>query len=134
MGNLGFETTVEDIREMFDAHQKAAGTWAPKVKGAEGVDEEAKEGEKEKDPDRDDDDEDDEASEAESEEAAEGSASEDDGEAKTKKPRTKPEKGPKDLSKAKDAGIRKVRLGTFEDTGKCKGFVSLSSSLRTPPS
>ena len=43
-------------------------------------------------------------------------------------------KEPRDLSKAKDAGIRKIRLGTFEDTGKCKGFVFSSLcflSLRT---
>jgi hypothetical protein len=27
--------------------------------------------------------------------------------------------------------LRKIRLGTFEDSGKCKGYAQLFSSLRT---
>ncbi|KAK4704659.1 hypothetical protein P7C70_g1554, partial [Phenoliferia sp. Uapishka_3] len=125
MGNLGFETTVDEIREMFDAHQKAAEAWAPKAKGGEEgakVEASGEDGETEKDEDRDDDDEDSE-NESGSEDAESAAAdSGDESGIKAGKVRSKVNKGPKDLSKAKDAGIRKIRLGTFEDTGKCKGW------------
>nr|CRX78986.1 hypothetical protein ls5930a1_00059 [Leucosporidium scottii] len=88
LGNLGFETRVEDIRMMFDAHQRAAAAWAPRGKGEK----KGKDGE-------------------------EGEKMEVD------------EKAPLDLSKAKDAGIRKIRLGTFEDTGKCKGWAFVDFHL-----
>lgn len=120
---------------MFDAHQKQAGAWAPRVKIVKGE----KEGDKprieleeddaveaeEKDEDREED-----GSDSENESEVEGGDGEDSDEEEkpiTKVKRVKGEKGPKDLSKANDAGIRKIRLGTFEDTGKCKGYVSNSS-------
>lgn len=124
MGNLGFETTVDEIREMFDAHQKAAGAWAPKVKGAEEDAKPAADGDADaKDSDRDDDDSDASDAESDAEDDDASAVSEDESGIKAGKVRSKPDKGPKDLSKAKDAGIRKIRLGTFEDTGKCKGCV-----------
>lgn len=141
IGNLGFETEVEDIRGMFDAHQRAAGAWAPKIKVIEKEDgkmevelEEVKdlvEGEVDEDRDEDGSDDSDEE-ESEKEEEVESAGSEEDEEKevkKVKKVRSKVEKGPKDLSKANDAGIRKIRLGTFEDTGKCKGLVKLFPDL-----
>jgi hypothetical protein len=134
IGNLGFETKVEDIRNMFDAHQKAQAAWAPVVKGGEKGEEKDEKKDEEVDEDREDDDSDDEeseeddASEEEQEVDSEGEQGENDLEEEAPKPvekvkRERKEKvtGPKDLSKANDAGIRKVRLGTFEDTGKCKG-------------
>ncbi|KAL8290245.1 hypothetical protein RQP46_003184 [Phenoliferia psychrophenolica] len=133
MGNLGFETTVDEIREMYDAHQKAAGAWAPKVKGGDddakpaAAEGDAVVGEKEKDEDRDDDDED--SEEDSDKEDGESAASEDESGIKAGKVRSKADKGPKDLSKAKDAGIRKIRLGTFEDTGKCKGWAFVDFHL-----
>ncbi|GAA5866585.1 hypothetical protein JCM8547_005467 [Rhodosporidiobolus lusitaniae] len=138
IGNLGFETTVEDVRDMFERSHKRAAEWAPKEKGkkgetsgkkpgkgkekAENEDEKAEEGEKETeevDTDRDDD-------SSDSEEEEDGEKENEDGEKEEKKKggkRDKKEKGGQlDLSQAKDAGIRKVRLGTFEDSGKCKGW------------
>lgn len=177
MGNLGFETTIEMIRELFDGHQRASAIWAAKARGEDAVTEGAvaeetveEQGEsKIVDEDRDEDDSDSESGSEESEHddvsqvVADDSESESDEEeedsapaeeidenadltllpvmeaplkrvrAKTQAARAlgaegmfKQVKEVKDLSKAKDAGIRKVRLGTFEDTGKCKGSVSLS--------
>ncbi|KDE08999.1 hypothetical protein MVLG_00721 [Microbotryum lychnidis-dioicae p1A1 Lamole] len=141
LGNLGFETTVEDIREMFDAHQKAMANWAPRDK------QEKKKQEKEKrrakkretaegdeqasgsDEDSSDEEENDSSDEEKNEKG-------EDGEDEARKPKRvrakkfKPEKKePLDLSKAQDAGIRKVRLGTFEDTGKCKGWAFVDFHL-----
>ncbi|GAA5844170.1 hypothetical protein JCM11251_002457 [Rhodosporidiobolus azoricus] len=137
IGNLGFETKVEDIRDMFDRNQKRAAEWAPKEKGKKGEKsgkkpgdkgkgKEKKEGDDEEDgdeekadTDRDEDesDSDDDEEEGEKENGADG----EDGEKRREK-KDKGKKGPIDLAQAKDAGIRKVRLGTFEDSGKCKGW------------
>lgn len=159
IGNLGFETKMEDIREMFDAHQRAAGEWAKKVKVVKEV--KGKKGKKEDEDEDDKEAEDDDESEEEEEDdeemdsdPADSDRDEDDEDDEeedenedltTKKPKSmkKPEvedkkskfsktkgpKEPKDLSQARDAGIRKIRLGTFEDTGKCKGCVLLPSLL-----
>ncbi|KAG6891718.1 hypothetical protein C0992_010121 [Termitomyces sp. T32_za158] len=67
LGNLGFETTEADIRQLLEAHR----TRPPKKKG----------------------------------EAVEGEDREAEGKEKTK-----------------DVWLRKVRMGTFEDSGLCKGF------------
>ncbi|KZT62766.1 hypothetical protein CALCODRAFT_489248 [Calocera cornea HHB12733] len=71
MGNLGFETTMESIKEMLEGHHKTAHA-AKKV--VVDKDEDTKEGDD------------------------------------------------KDLP---DLGLRKIRLGTFEDTGVCKGWAFL---------
>lgn len=164
IGNLGFETTVDIIRQMFDAHQRAAGAWVAKTKGEEGTKKEEvnveEEGAADEDEDRgeDDSDEEEESSSSDEEEEEEEEdvivpeivVDEDadltlqpimvvDSDAPAKRVRSKTKaqrnaagaevpvvKEIKDLSKAKDAGIRKIRLGTFEDTGKCKGYVTLS--------
>jgi RNA recognition motif-containing protein len=71
LGNLGFDTTVESIRELFEAHrhsQKAG-------KGVKANDAEASAGE--------------------------------------------------DNDVTKDVWLRKIRMGTFEDSGACKGFAFL---------
>ncbi|KAG1815765.1 uncharacterized protein BJ212DRAFT_1358532 [Suillus subaureus] len=71
LGNLGFDTTVESIRELFEAHrysQKAG-------KGVKANDAEASAGEENND--------------------------------------------------TKDVWLRKIRMGTFEDSGACKGFAFL---------
>lgn len=145
LGNLGFETTSDDIRDMFDRNQRRASEWAPggnpdakkesKKKGkgklAEGEDGADGEGEAAESGSSDDDDDDE-------DESASGSGDEEqkaeDGDEKKEQKKSKKDRkdrGPLDLSKAKDAGIRKIRLGTFEDSGKCKGCVFLRlSSLR----
>lgn len=209
LGNLGFETGAEDIREMFDAHQRAAAAWLPRKvreekeaeerrlkmeergrgksgKGKSSNDEDDQEDGSHDSDDSDDDDEEnvvdtedqtmedasakngavagddedeaeDDADDDEDEDEDGGSSSSDEEEDASKsvddeeqdvtvepvKPKrirvkkkkapvqvaedekdntsSKGPKGPLDLTKAKDAGIRKIRLGTFEDTGKCKG-------------
>ncbi|GAA5985316.1 hypothetical protein JCM11641_005391 [Rhodosporidiobolus odoratus] len=155
LGNLGFETKVEDIREMFDRNQVRQAEWEPKVKGKKGeksgkkpeerkgkakakagsedgedddedqeeVKKEAKE-EQEADTDRDDDDSDSGSDSSDSDEE-EGEKENEGIETKKKGGKDKKEKGEKgalNLANAKDAGIRKIRLGTFEDSGKCKGW------------
>ncbi|GAA5893103.1 hypothetical protein JCM8208_004347 [Rhodotorula glutinis] len=154
LGNLGFETTVDDIRDMFDRNQVRSSEWAPggkdkdkgkgKGKGGkkggkgkgkaeedgEGEDEEGEgEGEEKEEADTDrDDDESDDSEDESSEEEDEGGEERDAGD-KKKRREDKKAKGPKDLAKAKDAGIRKIRIGTFEDTGKCKGWAFVDFHL-----
>lgn len=104
-----------------------------------------------KDDDRDSDDSDDEEEEEkedksdseaddedEDEEDKEKNSDGDDEDATDSKPKEKAKRvrgskkdknEPLDLSKAKDAGIRKIRLGTFEDTGKCKGWAFIDFHL-----
>ncbi|KAH6914665.1 hypothetical protein BKA70DRAFT_1256707 [Coprinopsis sp. MPI-PUGE-AT-0042] len=69
LGNLPFETTDDDIRQLFEAHRQAPKAAKKKVERAEDVD--------------------------------------------------APVKG---AEKSKDEFILKVRMGTFEDSGMCKGF------------
>ncbi|KAG6910131.1 hypothetical protein DXG01_012890 [Tephrocybe rancida] len=76
LGNLGFETTEQDIRQLLEAHRPK-----PVKKKAPVGEESDEEKEKEKDEE---------------------------------------EKEKKD--KPKDVWLRKVRMGTFEDSGLCKGF------------
>ncbi|BGP07305.1 Nucleolar protein 13 [Rhodotorula toruloides] len=119
LGNLGFETTVEDIRDMFDRNQRRGREWA---KG--GVEEDEEEGgEREGEGE--------EGEKKDEEEASEGGEGEDRPKSdKKREQKKKREKGaPLDLAKAKDAGIRKVRLGTFEDSGKCKGWAFVDFHL-----
>lgn len=131
IGNLGFETVSEDIRDMFDRNQRRSSEWAPggseekkaekkKGKGKQPADGEEGGSDAESDADAAGDSEDDDAAEEEEGDGAKGDA--DKAEAR-KARKEKKDKGPLDLSKAKDAGIRKIRLGTFEDSGKCKGCV-----------
>ena len=86
LGNLGFETTEESIRGLFEAHRY----WGHKDK-RKGVDTKAEKG-----------------------------AGQEEGEGQGG-----------DAGKSKDVWIRKIRMGTFEDSGTCKGSVShLVSVLR----
>lgn len=131
LGNLGFETTSDDIRDMFDRNQRRASEWAPggnadakkeskKGKGKLAEGEDGADGEEEEAAESDSSDEDESASGSGDEEQEAEDGDEKKGK-KSKKDRK--DRGPLDLSKAKDAGIRKIRLGTFEDSGKCKGCV-----------
>ena len=82
LGSLGFETTEESIRELFEAYRY----WGHKDKG-KGVDKLVSQGKGE---------------------------------------------GQGDEAKSKDVWIQKIRMGTFEDSGACKGSVShLTSVLRS---
>lgn len=71
LGNLGFETTEQDIRQLLEAHR----TKPPKKKAETG------EGEQDEEADE------------------------------------------KEKEKTKDVWLRKVRMGTFEDSGLCKGYL-----------
>lgn len=85
LGNLGFNTTVESIRDLLAAHR------AVKKKGKDVPDaaEEAKDHAQDKDTAQDKD-------------------------------------IPQEKLKGQDAWLRKVRMGTFEDSGLCKGCVPLA--------
>ncbi|KAK4055498.1 Nucleolar protein 13 [Microbotryomycetes sp. JL201] len=161
LGNLGFETTIEDIKELFDAHQRAAAAWTPKKKDAGGREDKSAKKAKDKqeddvktdgadasDDDADPKSEPEEAQESKEPENEEGDDDEKDpeeqakdaaeGEAKPKRVRSKKRRkqdgegdeqqpAPEPVS---DAGIKKVRLGTFEDSGKCKGWAFVD--FKTP--
>ncbi|KAG0658424.1 hypothetical protein C6P46_005787 [Rhodotorula mucilaginosa] len=137
LGNLGFETTSDDIRDMFDRNQRRASEWAPggnadakkeskKGKGKLAEGEDGADGEEEEAAESDSSDEDESASGSGDEEQEAEDGDEKKGK-KSKKDRK--DRGPLDLSKAKDAGIRKIRLGTFEDSGKCKGWAFVDFHL-----
>ncbi|KAG5639679.1 hypothetical protein H0H81_005862 [Sphagnurus paluster] len=79
LGNLGFETTENDIRQLFEAHR-------PKPKKPK---------------------------------KEENDASSDEEEDKKAREKEKEREKPKE---PKDVWLRKVRMGTFEDSGACKGF------------
>lgn len=147
LGNLGFETKVDDIRDMFDRNQKRSREWEKKTKGEKKKKsskgkkkredgQEGEESEQEAESDKESGDGSDESeSEDESEDEGPDEQSEvdEDQDLTEKKPRKerqkKKEKGPLDLAKADTAGIRKIRLGTFEDTGKCKGWAFVDFHL-----
>ncbi|KAG6856780.1 hypothetical protein H0H87_000748 [Tephrocybe sp. NHM501043] len=81
LGNLGFETTEQDIRQLLEAHRpKPAKKKAPAGEDPESESDEEKE-------------------------------------KKTEKEKTD--------NKPKDVWLRKVRMGTFEDSGLCKGYRDL---------
>ncbi|GAA5927304.1 uncharacterized protein JCM15063_005859 [Sporobolomyces koalae] len=144
LGNLGFETVVDDIRDMFDRNQKRSREWGQKTKEEKKEKKASSKGKKKREEGQDDD-------EDESEDEAESDSSDneedqddnddeesskedgDEAEATEKKPRRDKQKkeknGPLDLSKAETAGIRKIRLGTFEDSGKCKGWAFVDFHL-----
>ncbi|GAA5820180.1 hypothetical protein JCM10212_006497 [Sporobolomyces blumeae] len=147
IGNLGFETVVDDIRDMFDRNQKRSREWEKKTKDErkaskpkgkkkrsveEGQDSEdsEKEDEASDETDRDDDDDSsDEDGERGDGEEQENGDEDDEPKPKGQRRDKKKEKGPLDLTKAETAGIRKVRLGTFEDSGKCKGWAFVDFHL-----
>ena len=86
---------------MFDAHYRAALKWEPRARKSKTKKTAS-------------------ASDASSNSDASSSGSE--SEEEEEKRETVAKLGPGERKTA--AGIRKVRMGTFEDTGKCKGFVS----------
>ncbi|KAK4057825.1 Nucleolar protein 13 [Microbotryomycetes sp. JL221] len=152
LGNLGFETTVDDIQEMFEAHQRAALTWQPKksVDKKETPNKDKSKTNMNGDDDDDDDDDDKEettekvnndteqdveaSEQVKDEDDADKAQGEQDEESKPKRVRSKKRrksetetfdskvKQETTSSSSSDAGIKKVRLGTFEDSGKCKGW------------
>ena len=98
VGNLGFESTAEMLQAAFARGYKAQSQWAKK---------ETREG-KAKAGKTDD---------AAQDESDAGDSDDDENAAKAAEVADDKE------NFAVAAGIRKVRLGTFEDSGKCKGFV-----------
>ncbi|PWN34328.1 uncharacterized protein FA14DRAFT_161758 [Meira miltonrushii] len=103
IGNLSFNATEEGVRDMIE--RSAASRFEHESARASNiVSEKKKEAKKSAEDD-------------EEEEAAESTAVENDVAEESKKETTggKPEL-------LRGAGIRKIRMGEFEDTGKCKGF------------
>lgn len=95
---------VENIREAFEAHAEGRKKWEARKKH----DKKDKKGKRRASDDEND-------TDSESGSAASDSDDEQD---------EKPVKS----NALSNAGIRKVRIGTFEDSGKCKGWVTLLSS------
>lgn len=152
MGNLSFETTEDNIKEMLERAARAREAW--KKGGADGSDDEdsddgnrrGKKGKgkgkarssdsaKPEDGAKEDEDsgsgsdsESDSGDESESESDEQSEDENEDGEKKSKKMAAKAKGERKPKKEASDgprgAGIRKIRMGTFEDTGKCKGCVA----------
>lgn len=130
IGNLSFNSTQEGLHELFEASAQARDVWRKPTKEEKRADKKAKkaaakpkkaadsssdsDSSDSDDSDSEDDDEDEKASEAES------SADQDGGE-QASTDRVHPQRKTEQNS-IRGAGIRKVRMGTFEDTGKCKGF------------
>lgn len=110
VGNLGFETTEGDIREMFEVHQRAKAAWDRKEKKRISKKRKRDSGAEADGSDSDSDDSDDDSSDSSD------SESEEEGDAAT----TKAAKGER-KEKVRGAGIRSMQVGTFEDTGRCKG-------------
>ena len=108
-GNLGFETTADDIKQMIESHHEAAQLWQPKSKLPKKKGE--RKSKKSKKDVKDDSD-----SDSESESDAENEEKNDSEKSEAEDPEDKPS-----LPSTSTAGIRKVRIGTFEDSGKCKG-------------
>ncbi|KAJ3775666.1 hypothetical protein FB446DRAFT_378214, partial [Lentinula raphanica] len=90
-GNLPFETTEDDIRQLLDAHRMKKRS----TKGKDGK--EGKEGK------------------------ARGQEGQDEEMEKSQEDKEEEEEEERDEEKEED-WIRRIRLGTFEDSGLCKGF------------
>lgn len=101
IGNLSFNATEEGVRDMIE--RSAASRFEHESARASNIVSEKKKEVKKN------------TEEGEEEEAAESSAVEVAEESKKETTASKPEL-------LRGAGIRKVRMGEFEDTGKCKGF------------
>ena len=119
VGNLGFETTKEMIQEAFEAHWASNRAWQKKKKGAAVAksknERKAQEGKAVESP---------EEGEEEALSAESGSEEKENVEEVAFR---EPMSG---ITKSNTrAGIRKVRLGTFEDSGKCKGCVFVFSEF-----
>ena len=91
MGNLGFETTEDTIRQLLDAHRPGNKKGKSALKGS--------------DDEKDD---------------------------KTDEEKPAPVEAPtKKDQEHSDEWIRQIRMGTFEDTGLCKGYLLLRICLNT---
>ncbi len=137
LGNLSFNTTEVGVRELFD-HSATKRNPASKKKKEKKVRKGKKEVVKKKassDSDSDSDEDDDDDSDSSSSSSSSSSDSDsDDEEDKDEEKKSDEETSPSEIKKEKKlpgqgevvpsaAGIRKVRLGTFEDAPtKCKGF------------
>ena len=118
VGNLGFETTKEMIQEAMEAHWQSNSAWQSKKDGSTRKEEKQDNGGKGK-----------------------GRVDPEDG-LPDSAPESMEGKTPSNTEtgiarSATSTGIRKVRIGTFEDSGKCKGSVihcQTSHSSRSFPS
>ena len=151
IGNLSFNSTVDGLRALFEGSAAKRDEWKNKKvqekkdKKSSSSSSSSSKADKDSDSDSDSDgdsDSDSESDEEEEEEEKESSDSESDSDSDSsdsdsdadERPskRSKPDK-PKSKDADKDAksgglrgvGIRNIRMGTFEDSGKCKGCVVL---------
>lgn len=123
VGNLSFNSDEEGLRELFEASAKARDAWKKAEKGekkkAKKVEKKkGKKGKKGKKAESgsDSDSDSDGSSSSSSEEEAESSDEDSDEDESSEE-----EEGEDEKDTVRGAGIRKIRMGTFEDSGKCKG-------------
>lgn len=138
IGNLSFNSTQEGVLELFERSAKAREEWSKSAKekrreekreerriknGEEAAARKrAKKESQEPKGESDSDDDDDEQEDVDDVSSSDSSDSEDEEEA-TLPTQVKDANGKTTTTQVpRGAGIRKVRMGTFEDTGKCKGF------------
>jgi len=100
VGNLPFDATEEGLRDMIEASAASSSSGG-------------REGKAKPEPESDSD------SDSDSDNEAGG-----EGEGEEKKKKKEEEKEKQANRGGKLSGLRKVRLGAFEDTGRCKGLVS----------
>lgn len=113
LGNLSFNSTQDGVQELFEASAKARDAWKrpdkrQKKKAAKKAKAAKRSGEKGEEASSDD------SSGSSNDSSDSSSDSDDDSDEEEAEEKVK-EVG------VRGAGIRKVRMGTFEDTGKCKG-------------
>lgn len=128
VGNLSFNSTEEGLRDLFEASAKARDAWKkaeagkPKKKAKKVVKKSSSKKAKAEDSDSDSDDGRDSSSASSSSSSSSSSEEEsEDSEDSSDEEDESDEEEDDDKDQVRGAGIRKVRMGTFEDSGKCKG-------------
>ncbi|EPQ25654.1 uncharacterized protein PFL1_06791 [Pseudozyma flocculosa PF-1] len=129
LGNLSFESTEDGIRSLLENSAKRREEWRKADKEDKKLQRKRKRQERKRaKAEEGDDGSDSSASESESEsESEDGSASSSSSESEDEGGKVRGKTTTTTAKKSSEggirgAGIRKIRMGTFQDTGKCKGF------------
>lgn len=124
VGNLSFNSTEDGLREMIERSAAARDAWTNgKAKRKKEDKETERKGKAEQDSDEGENEE-----EKSEQSSSDGESSNEDNvglDGKVKKAKEKEKSKDKKAEGLRGAGIRKIRMGQFEDTGKCKGCVVL---------
>jgi hypothetical protein len=126
IGNLSFNTTEDSLREMIERSAAARDEWSNGKAKRKSDKKRVKKESKSKDSS-------DEAGSSSDSSDSEGLSSDGSEHEDERKDGDKKEKKGKKGEGLRGAGIRKIRMGQFEDTGKCKGLVVIVSALYPSP-